>query len=110
MPTGRLSGGATLPADEADRLARLRELVVLASAPEPVFDSIARLASEVCGVPIALPSLVDGERQWSKANVGLAGVNETPRDVAFCAHAIQRDVAFEVPDATLERASPPTRW
>lgn len=101
-PTGPLSGGAPLPADEADRLARLRELIVLDSAPEPVFDSIARLASEVCGVPIALLSLVDDERQWFKANVGLAGVNETPRDIAFCAHAIHRDVVFEVPDATLD--------
>ena len=102
MPTGPLSGGATLPADEVDRLARLRELVVLGSEPEPVFDSIARLASEVCGVPIALLSLVDDERQWFKANVGLAGINETPRDVAFCAHAIQRDAVFEIPDATLD--------
>ncbi len=88
-------------ADEAERLARLHELVVLDSAPEAVFDSIARLASEVCGAPIALVSLVDAERQWFKANVGLPGVNQTPRDVAFCAHAIEAGNAlFEVPDAT----------
>ena len=85
---------------EAERLARLRELVVLDSAPEPLFDDIARLASEVCGVPIALLSLVDAERQWFKANVGLAGVNQTPRDVAFCAHAIADAALFEVPDTT----------
>ncbi len=85
--------------DEANRVARLRELMVLDSAPEPVFDSIVTLASEVCGVPIALVSLVDSERQWFKANVGLRGVNENPREIAFCAHAIADDAVFEVPDA-----------
>lgn len=73
------------PVDESDRMARLRELLILDSAPEPLFDTIARQAAEFCGVPIALMSLVDEERQWFKANVGLPGVNETPRDVAFCA-------------------------
>ncbi len=86
-------------ADETDRLARLRELVILDSAPEPVFDSIARMASEICGVPIALISLIDLERQWFKANVGLPGVNETPRDIAFCNYAIRSDAVLEVPDA-----------
>ncbi|MBC7995925.1 MAG: PAS domain S-box protein [Rhizobacter sp.] len=92
----------SIPLDEAERLARLRELVILDSAPEAVFDQIAALASSVCGVPIALMSLIDTERQWFKANVGLPGVNETPRDVAFCAHAIGSDNLFEVPDASLD--------
>ena len=91
---------APLPSNEAQRLARLRELVVLDSEPEAVFDTIARTASEICGVPIALLTLVDDERQWFKANVGLPGLNETPRDIAFCAHAIGSDQVFEVPDAT----------
>ena len=88
------------PSSETARLAALRDLVVLDSEPEEFFDSITRLAAEVCGAPIALISLVDAERQWFKANVGLPGVNETPRDVAFCAHAIESDAVFEVPDAT----------
>ena len=87
---------------EADRLAKLNQLMVLDSAPEPLFDTIARQASEACGVPIALMSLVDDHRQWFKANVGLPGVNETPKDVAFCAHALASDAVFEVPDATLD--------
>lgn len=87
---------------ELHRIAQLRELLILDSAPEPVFDSIVKLASEVCAAPIALVSLVDAERQWFKASVGLPGVNETPRDIAFCAHAIQDDALFEVPDATLD--------
>lgn len=90
---------APLPASEATRMARLREMMVLDSAPEPLFDSLARMASETCGAPIALLSLVDTERQWFKANVGLPGATETPRDMAFCAHAILQDALMEVPDA-----------
>ena len=87
---------------EESRLRSLRDLVVLDTHPEPLFDAIARLASEVCGTPIALMSLIDEQRQWFKANVGLPGVNETPRDVAFCAHAIKGGALFEVPDATTD--------
>ena len=88
--------------DEADRIARLRELVILDSDPEPVFDLMTRMASEACGVPIALISLVETERQWFKAHVGWGGANETPRDVAFCDYAIRSDAVFEVPDTTLD--------
>ncbi len=95
-----MSGKPPIPPNEKERLAALRDLVVLDSEPEQLFDDIARLASEVCGAPIALLSLVDAERQWFKANVGLPGVNETPRDVAFCAHALADDAVLEVPDAT----------
>ncbi len=91
-----------IPNNEADRLQHLRDLFVLDSEPEPLFDSLTRLASQVCGVPIALVSLIDSERQWFKSNLGLPGVNETPRDIAFCAHAICNDALFEVPDATLD--------
>ncbi|MGV3680017.1 MAG: PAS domain S-box protein [Acidovorax sp.] len=91
---------ASIPSDEVRRLEALRALMVLDSPAEPLFDSIARMAAEVCGVPIALISLVDAERQWFKASVGLPGVNETPRDVAFCAHAILSDELMEVHDAT----------
>ena len=95
-----MSAKPPIPPNEAERLAALRDLFVLDSEPEPLFDAITRLASEICRVPIALVSLVDAERQWFKANVGLPGVNETPRDVAFCAHAITDDAVLEVPDAT----------
>ncbi|HEY4067176.1 MAG TPA: PAS domain-containing protein, partial [Burkholderiaceae bacterium] len=77
-------------------------MAVLDTAPEPVFDDIARMACEICGVPIALIGLIDAERQWFKANVGLPAINEVPRDAAFCAHTIliEDDGLFEVPDAT----------
>lgn len=88
------------PHNEAARLAALRAQQVLDSLPEQMFDDIVRVASNVCGTPIALISLVDEDRQWFKAKVGLQA-NETPRDQAFCAHAIlQPDQPFVVPDAT----------
>ena len=90
---------AAIPHDEGQRMARLRELFVLDSKPDAVFDSIVKMASEICGTPVALISLIDDERQWFKANVGLPGIEETPRDIAFCGHAILEDTLFEVPDA-----------
>ena len=97
-----MSQAAPLAANEHDRLSALRDLLVLDSGPEPIFDSIARMAAEICGTPFALIGLIDEERQWFKANVGLHGVSETPRSIAFCAHAILGDAVFVVPDATLD--------
>ncbi len=93
---------AALPGNEKARMARLRMLQILDSDPEVMFDSLTRLASEVFEVPIALVSLVDTGRQWFKANVGLAGVSETPRDIAFCSHAILQTGIMEVHDARLD--------
>ena len=90
---------APLPPDEARRLARLRALEALDTEAEPLFDALAQAAALVVGAPIALVSLVDEGRQWFKANVGLEGTGETPRDIAFCAHAILGDEVFVVPDA-----------
>jgi EAL domain-containing protein (putative c-di-GMP-specific phosphodiesterase class I) len=86
-------------AAESDRLEALQSYEVLDSPPEPVFDELTRLAASIAGTPVALVSLVDGHRQWFKARVGL-DVCETPRKVAFCAHAIEQPDVFVVPDAT----------
>jgi len=88
------------PVDEPRRLAALRDLGVLDTSPEAAFDTITRTAAQLCGVPIALISLIDAQRQWFKSNLGLPGVSETPRDVAFCDHAIRDEALLEVPDAT----------
>jgi signal transduction histidine kinase len=85
---------------EAARLAALQALDVLDSAPQAEFDALVKAASLVCQTPISLISLVDDHRQWFKANVGLPGVSETPREMAFCAHAILGDEVMVVPDAT----------
>ena len=90
------------PHNEAARLARLQMLEVLDTGPEPIFDALTRTASLLCDVPIALLSLVDAERQWFKSNLGLEGTQQTPREQAFCAHAILQSQVMEVPDATLD--------
>jgi diguanylate cyclase (GGDEF)-like protein/PAS domain S-box-containing protein len=93
---------AKRPDNEPTRLAALQALEVLDTDPEQELDALVRVASVVCGAPISLISLVDADRQWFKANVGLDGATETPRDVAFCAHAILGDEIFEVTDAALD--------
>jgi len=93
-----MMGAAPKPHDEAQRLAALRRYAVLDTESEPSFDRIVALVERNLGVPIALVSLVDDERQWFKACIGLDG-RETSRDVAFCAHAILASDVFEVPDA-----------
>jgi len=90
---------APMPIQEGQRLAALQACAVLDTAPEPAFDDIARLASQLCEAPIALVSLVDASRQWFKARVGVE-VAETPREIAFCAHAIMNETPLIVPDAS----------
>jgi anti-sigma regulatory factor (Ser/Thr protein kinase) len=84
--------------DEASRLKALHKYRILDTKPEQAFDDLTLLASQICGTPIALISLVDENRQWFKSRVGVQ-VQETSRSVSFCAHAIQQDGIFLVPDA-----------
>ena len=86
--------------NETASLQALRDLRVLDTALEPDFQAIVAVASTVCEAPIALITLIDVERQWFKANVGLEGVTETPRKVSFCAHAVLGEGIFEIPDTT----------
>jgi PAS domain S-box-containing protein len=86
---------------EAERLAALGRQEVLDTPAEAPFDDLAKAAARVCGAPMAAVSLVDAERQWFKARVGIDAA-ETPRDVSFCAHAIRGEGLMVVADATLD--------
>src|SRR6476660_8268156 len=90
---------AATAAPERKRLNVLWQYEVLDSLPEAIFDDLTELAAGICEAPIALISLVDEKRQWFKSKFGIT-VNETSRDVSFCAHAIQQPDLFIVPDAS----------
>ncbi len=89
---------APIPDNEVQRLAALREYRILDTAPEQSYDDITALAAYLCQVPITMISLVDESRQWFKSKLGLND-QETPRDVAFCAHAILQTEPLIVRDA-----------
>jgi PAS domain S-box-containing protein len=90
---------APVPANEAARLAELRGYELLDTLPELSFDELTLLASQICGVSVSVLALVDENRQWFKSKVGV-DVEETPRDVSFCAHALdQGKTLLEVEDA-----------
>ena len=91
---------APVPSNERQRLAVLRNLGVLDTPVEESYERVVRLAARLFDVPIALVSLVDEHRQWFKARFGVE-VQETSRDLAFCAHAIaaENDDMFVVTDA-----------
>jgi diguanylate cyclase (GGDEF)-like protein len=89
------------PVDEAGRLRSLIALGVLDTMPEDRFDRITRLACRAFGVPIALVSLVDRDRQWFKSKQGLDAC-ETNRQVSFCAHAILHEGPLVIADAQLD--------
>ncbi|WP_422929317.1 diguanylate cyclase [Singulisphaera sp. PoT] len=89
------------PDEELERLAALRRYGVLDTESEAAFDDIGRLAAYLCNTPIAMISLVDGDRVWFKARHG-SGIEQTPRVGSFCSRAILGDGVFMVPDAGVD--------
>jgi len=91
-----------IPKDERERVKDLRSYQILDTPAEKAFDLITQLATEVCGTPIALVSLIDSDRQWFKSKVGVK-VRETPRHYALCAHAIMCRDLYIVRDAAQDK-------
>jgi GAF domain-containing protein len=89
---------APIPARDETRLQALRELLLLDTPPEARFDRIVQFAAAQFEMPIVLVTLVDRERQWFKASVGI-NVCETAREISFCGHAITEPELFIVTDA-----------
>ena len=80
---------ANLPKDEAQRLNALHAYQILDTLPEEDYDNITRIASMICQTPISLITLIDNQRQWFKSSHGLE-LSETPKNIAFCSHALLR--------------------
>jgi len=86
-----------MTADEGARLKALRAHHLLDTDPEQAFDDLTLVASQVCGTPIALITLVDKDRQWFKSKIGI-DLQETARSISFCSHVIEEPGLFVVPD------------
>ncbi len=98
----------TAPEDaarEPTRLAALDGYGILDTQAERGFDDIVLLASRICATPVALVSLVDGDRQWFKARVGFDPC-QTPLSQSVCAHALARPGLLVIPDLTVD----PRTW
>lgn len=90
-----------LPKNENERQHQLESYEVLNTPEEPEFDQLTQLAAAICDTPISLISLIDKERQWFKSHYGLEA-RETPREYAFCAHAVYEQKLLLVPDARID--------
>lgn len=81
-----------------NRVAALQSLAILDTPPEEGFDALTQLAAEVCEVPIAIISLIDGDRLWFKSAVGVS-VSTIPSEHSFCCECAQSRSVLEVQDA-----------
>jgi PAS domain S-box-containing protein len=93
---------APMPPNEAGRMDALHACAILDTPAQAAFDDLVQLAARICGAPMAAVSLVDSNRQWFKARLGIQP-HETDRNNSFCAHGIaQEHEVFTVPDARLD--------
>ena len=89
------------PGNEKARLEALHQLEILDTEMQPEFDAFVKLAGHICGTPVALISLVDTERQWFKAKIGVEET-QTDRNISFCGHAILGGEVMVVNDTILD--------
>jgi diguanylate cyclase (GGDEF)-like protein/PAS domain S-box-containing protein len=90
-----------LPKNEMERLIVLKQYQILDTVSERSFDDVTKLASVICGTPIALITLLDENRQWFKSAFGISAT-ETPRNISFCGHGILGDDIFEINNALID--------
>lgn len=88
-----------IPPDEQRRLDRLKRYSVLDTPRDPTFDRFVFIAAQLFRVPFAMITLVDHDRLWFKARVGITFA-ETPRDIAFCNETITSDDILVIEDTT----------
>ncbi|RAK68367.1 LytTR family transcriptional regulator DNA-binding domain-containing protein [Hymenobacter edaphi] len=93
---------ATPAKAEEERLEHLRAYQILDTPTEEAFDGLARLGAFICNTPISMVNLIDAERVFTKAQVGVPGVQNLPREDVFCHHALFNRDILEVEDATLD--------
>ncbi len=91
-----------MPANEEHRVRALRDFDIVGTGPEQEYDDVVILAAQICNMDTAHVSLIDSDKQWIKAKIGL-GVQNLDRSLAFCAHTILHDDVFVVPDATKDK-------
>ena len=92
---------AAIAEGESNRIQKLLSYKVLDTSAETAYDDLTLIAAQICGTSTSAVSLIDSGRQWFKARVGME-LSETPRDMAFCAHAILKPQVMIVPDARLD--------
>ena len=90
-----------LPKDEAERQAALDAYRLHEAKPDPALDALVAEAAAAFGVPTALVSIVDQDRQWFPARTGMSAAS-TPRSISFCGHALNASEPLVVPDATAD--------
>ena len=92
---------APIPSNDKERVKALKEYDILDSQEEESFDKLVRCVTELLDVPLAVVSLVDEDRQWFKANVGMS-LTQTPREDAFCSHVVHQRKTMHIPDARVD--------
>ena len=94
---------------EKPRQTEMASYAILDTPAESEFDDIVKVASDACGMPVSLISLLDGDRQWFKAETGF-GHSETPLSQSICAYAVQQDDVFQIEDLTRTNERRPIPW
>lgn len=88
--------------NEIDRIENLESYGILNTPDDASFDQITKLASAICGTPMAAVTFIESDRQWIKSSVGLGAIKETTRKISFCTFTIQDEKILQVQDATLD--------